>query len=129
MLCLGTCGRFCTVEVISATYKSILTCLVEIISKILIYHGSALCSLNNNKTYWIFVYHSIAQCHPINISLIVRNIYALNLVPRRITGIPIKSTPTESCRTYKKIVEYSNIDCYDKKTSQPPFGRNMLPVK
>ena len=88
-----------TIKMIGTTGKTILTSLIEILTEILVCLGSALSSLDHYKTHGTLVDHAIVlQFFPVDMSLMMGDINAVNLVTSRIADISIEGAPSESKR-------------------------------
>ena len=105
---------------IHATNKTIITSLIEVFTEILINPRRTFRTLDDDKPNRTAFNHRILELFPINLSLIVRDINAMNFITFRIIGITIKRTPTESRRTDKKIIKSQDVEDYDNKSPYPP---------
>lgn len=98
--------------------KSVFPYLIKIICEIRIYTRRTFRSLHNNEAKRTTVDKCIGpKAVPVNFSLIVRDVYSMNLIALRIFGISIKCSPSEACRSHKKIIERPDIKSDDQQTT------------
>ena len=105
---------------ISATDKTIVARILEIILETVVYLRTALGGLDHHKANRAMLYLGIAEFLPIDLPLVMTDVDTTYLVALRILGIPIEGTPTESERTDKEMVEHPDIKTDDADTTQPP---------
>ena len=85
---------------VGTSRKTIFAGLIEIILEILVNSGCTFRSFDHDKADRSLVYQAlIPQFSPVDVSLVMTDVYTMNLIALRIAYIAIKSTPTEAKRT------------------------------
>ena len=89
--------------------------------EVLINLTGTLGGLDHHETHGALLYHTVVlQFLPINLTLIMTYVDAVNLIALGIRYITIKGTPTESERRDKEIIEEINIKEDNDRTAEPP---------
>ena len=104
-VCLFSGAALVAPKMIGPPDKSGLTCLIEVIGKVLVELAGAFRGLYNNESQRATAHHGVAQLVPVYLSLIVADVDAVYLVARGIFGIAVDSSPSKACRAYKVDVE------------------------
>ena len=104
-----------------STGKPILASLIEVVAEVAVGLGGSLGGLDHHKAYGAMVYLAVVlQLFPVDTSLMVRDVDAMNLVAVGIAHVAIERTPAESERTDKEVIEKIEIDS--------DYGRSAYPV-
>ena len=84
------CRRIDAIEMVGTTSKTILASLKEVFFEVRVYARCSLRSFYHNKAYGELIYHTlILQLSPVDFSLMVTHINAVNLITLRIADIAI----------------------------------------
>ena len=110
---------------VGSAYKSVLTSLAEVLLKPVVGARRTFCRLNHHEAQRIALDIAVAQLVPVNLALIVRDVYAVYLVAGRIVGVAEECTPAKSGRTDEVGVESPNIYAYHHSRTCPPYGTRM----
>ena len=102
---------------VSATNKTVFAGLVKIVVEVLVDTRRTLCRLHNDEFKRKAVDGCVAQLVPINFTLIVRYVYAVNGKAVWIVCIAIQSTPTKTRGTYKEIIKHPYIKAHHAHTA------------
>ena len=112
-------------EVISTADEAMLTRLEEILVEILVHNVRPLGSLDKHEAHRASVDVRRAEQRPVNLTLIMRHVYAVYLVPVRIVGVTVQRLPAERCRRHEEVPEGPCIDGDKQKATQPPYPLRM----
>ena len=106
---------------VGTTCKTVFASLIEIIFEFRVNARCTFSSLNHDKTHRKLVNHSmILKFLPVNIALVVWDVYAMYFVSFWIADITIEGTPTETERTDKDIIKEEHISGHHQTSAQPP---------
>ncbi len=120
-LCLLLGGRIDAIEMIGTTRETIFTGLMEIVLKVLVNTRGTLSGLNHDKANGCLVDESsFTEFIPVNASLVVADVDAVDFVAVGIVDLTIEGTPAKAERTNKDIVEEKDIDSDNGNTAYPP---------
>lgn len=113
-------SRLVVPKMVGATYEAIVARSLEILIEVLVQALVAFRGLDDDEAQGAATYHAVAQLHPVYLALIMRDVYAMNLVALGIAGVAIEGAPTEARGTDEEIIENPNIDKYKNQSTQPP---------
>ena len=117
-----------TVEMVGSTCKTILTSLIEIVAEVLVSLGSTLRGFDHHKADGTLVNTAvILQLAPVDASLMMGDIYAMDLITRRIIDTAIEGTPAEAEGTDEEIIEKPHVADDDSRTTDPPSPIRYTP--
>ena len=112
MLSLALGRRMDTVEVVGTARKTVLSRLMEVLTEVLVGLGTSLRGLDHHEADGASVDRTLVlQLIPVNMTLMVRYIDAVNLVTLRVADIAIEGTPAKTKRSYEEIVEEPDVGC------------------
>ena len=112
--------RFIAPEMIHATDESVVASLIEVLAEVFIQAAGTLGTLDDDKAHRTTLDHRIVELLPVYLTLIMRNINAMNLVAFGIYLIAIEGTPSETGRSDKEMIEQKNIQHYYRCSTNPP---------
>ena len=118
---LRFCRRIYTIEMISATNKTIFAGIIEIIDEIIINLTRTFGGLDHHETHWALLYHTVVlQCLPVYLSLIVADVDTVYFISLGIGDVAIESTPSKSKWRDEEIIEEINVEQNNYTASKPP---------
>ena len=112
--------RLVAPEMISTPYKAIVPCLGKVLLEHRVEDALSLGGFYKDETNRAFLNHRIAQQFPVNLSLMVADVYSTDFIAFRIFGIAIQSPPPETERPYEYIIKNPNVKSNNAQTAQPP---------
>lgn len=113
------------VEMVRATYEPVFTRLEEVFFKVLVNNARAFRRLYEDKTHRTTIDGRRTEQRPVNVSLIMGDIYAMDFITFRIIGITIQRLPAEGCRRNEEIPESPGVGSHKQKATQPPHPFGM----
>ena len=72
--------------------------MIEIAVEIFVNHCIALCSLDDDECYGVLVHIGITQFLPVNVLLVVADVYAADMVTLGVFGLSVDGLPLETVR-------------------------------
>lgn len=114
-----------TEEMVRSAYEPVFARLEEVLVKVLVDNACAFRRLYENKTYGTAVDVRRTEQRPVNISLIMGDVYAMDFITFRIIGITVQRLPAEGCRRDKEIPESPCVGSHKQKATQPPHPFGM----
>ena len=106
---------------IGATGEAVLTGLIEIVAEVLVDQGASLCGLDHHETDRTLVDGTVVfQLAPVNATLMMGDVYAVDLIALGIVDGAIKGTPPEPEGSHEEIVEEPDVAQDDSATTNPP---------
>ena len=105
---------------IGSAGKAILTGLMEVLTEILICLSGTFRSLDHYKTDRTTIDLTfVLQLVPIDMPLMMGNVYTVDLIAVRIADITIERTPTETEWTDENIIEKPDVDSNNSSSTKP----------
>lgn len=105
-------------EMISTSDKVIFTCVEEVIVEVLVEQRDALGGLDDNESDGVVVQVGIAHQRPIDLLLIVADVYTSYIIAVGIGGFLENGSPTKTERIDEQIIEQKNVQGSDKAYAQ-----------
>ena len=116
-------------EVVSTPEKPCFACEMEVLAEVFVHMIGSFGRLNDYKPQWATRNHGVAKQVPVNLSLVMADVYAVYLVSLRIFCIAIESSPAETRGADEECIEAPHIYA-DHNHSYNPLqpNRHTVPV-
>ena len=114
---------------VGTTYNAVLMGLIEVLVEVLVDDADTLCGLDKYKAEGPTLNGGITEAAPINMLLIMTDVYASNIISFWIVGFAVNSFPTEGEGIDKEIPKDEEVEEYHQPDSCQQCPQRYSPPK